>query len=399
MNPLQGFRGFLISKFIHLSNEERIQLFSIFNTHGWPLHLQTWESAHQAIVPGAPWHPADDLPLMVARDARLSYDDIASVLYEGRTASDLEARWNYLRMTGALNESRAKYIPGLGNQSAYVQDSGAAPLQGSGVVPLQGSGVGDSLKDQEPRSQHNRNHSMASSSAYVDAPETPTPINKQPEPQSKKSQEKLAFLMDTSTDNDLTSPGSAFSIFEDPTTPAPTPKTARKAPATDEKKPSGRLSKTPTKPRAAATPKASQSSKRQVKWTDEEVQMLADGVAKGMSPLEIRKTYLSSRTLAAIETKINACGRQGTIPRPPTMRAWTKKEREDLIQLVEEGQTWEYIATNRFPKKTPMQCRDFHRLLLAKQQSSVTGHQHEATEELEQIADHQQEDVEMSMLH
>ncbi|CAI6341323.1 unnamed protein product [Periconia digitata] len=359
-NRLHGYRGYLISQLHeHLDHEKRLRLWAILNTHGWPTHLQSFLSAKSRIVPGTPWTNADNLALVIARDAGLPFNIIAYILFEGRSESECASHYDELLATGEVARINAIYVPSLNLQA--------------GTIPFpeyDDSGFNDN-ENQPQISQHVRRdqdngRSRSSSMMDMDSLDTPTPIVAAPVPQSKKTQARLAQLIDATTDSELSSARSSLSDAE---YLLPLSGNHRLSGSTDNNDDVAALS--------AKTHGAPQTSTGRLRggapvfkrWDNDEMEILKEGVVNGMTPQELQAVYFPFRQVPAIRNKIAKSRRDGIDL--PFGKAWSAQDAEDLDRLRKEGRSWGEIAAIRFPSKTGRQCMEYHRYVVLKQASET----------------------------
>ncbi|PVI04274.1 hypothetical protein DM02DRAFT_669262 [Periconia macrospinosa] len=356
-NPLLGFHGFLVSKLHQLGDEERLRLFGVLSTHGWPVHLQTMENARFQILPGSPWAPADDMALIIIRDTPLPFDVIARVFFEGRSEAECQVRHEYLVACGTAQKVRDT----LTEKSPQPEAQPFPPYDDSNFN-----------KENEP--QGHQQHTMQaredvvsnrSFSFNTENPDTPTPINKEITPQSREAKERLARLMEGTPGSELSSARSSISDCKPSDSPAPVNSPLVPQAKTAEKVLKQRVNEASDTPQAYESPGnyISVSTPKGV-WTAQDVKVLQDGIANGMTGQEMQRAYFPSRTVGAIDTKISKSKRSGISFKAGTH--WTDKDRHDLVFLAQEGHSWEDIAARHFPEKTPEQCQEYHRCITMK---------------------------------
>ncbi|KAL5408352.1 hypothetical protein PMIN04_011440 [Paraphaeosphaeria minitans] len=86
----QGFHDFLVGRLQYLSKEEHWSLKSALDLRGWPLHLQSMETASWQLGAGGPWASEDRNSLMVLSAHGVKIEDIAQLFFEGRTVDECQ---------------------------------------------------------------------------------------------------------------------------------------------------------------------------------------------------------------------------------------------------------------------------------------------------------------------
>lgn len=347
LNPLHGFRGYLIGQLTQLEPEQRLRLFAILNFHGWPVHLQNLYIADIPLGPTTPWLEADNKALLIVREAGVSFDAIARVVFEGRSAAECRAHYNELLHSGWVARARDAYMPQPEPSSPFPTYDDSGFDQGNEAT----------VQQQPEQEENDRDRSLS-------VPDTPTPVNKEITPQTMRSQERLAQLMEDATDSELSSARSSFSnaeLLSAPDTADQQLPPAASTPVSKSKKANNKLL-TDLKKASSASRASPSSGTNKKYWTDEHVHLLHVSIANGLTPKEMQEAYFPFRTIGAVDTKISKMKKAGITF--PTSRRWTDYSSDLLLRVAQDGTSWEDVCATHFPLRTPEECREYYRFLV-----------------------------------